>query len=539
MPVIIIQKDDLLNLIGKKLSDEEIEKILFMLKVETEFKDNDIECELNPDRPDMFSVEGIARAMKGFLGIETGIPKYKTMNGTIKVKSEDVELRQHFGLAVIRNVELTDELVKSLMQLQEKLNETIGRKRRKTDIGVFDLDKTRPPYVYTFMKPEDIRFVPLGFEEEMSADEVLEKHPKGIKYGHIIKEFDKYPVLVDANKKILGLIPVINADFDKVTPETKNLLIDVIGLDKRYVEYVLNILVSNIAERSGIIETVKVGRIKTPNLDPKQQVIEVGYVNEILGLDLKEKEIAEILERMRYTVVKLKGGKIDVLIPPFRTDVMHPIDIVEDVAIGYGYNNIEPIIPKVPTVGGLSEVQRMSRKVRELMVGLSFQEYVGMVITNPENNFGKMKIKEHESVEILNPASSEYNMCRTWLLPSLLKVLSANKHRDYPQKVFEVGDCILIEDGKTKDIKKLAGVVSYDNANLTEMKSIVESVMSNMDHKVEVRPLDHESFIESRCGQIIVNNKPVGFFGEIHPEVLISWTLEKPVIAFEIDLGGI
>jgi len=538
MVSIEIDKKDLLNLIGRELTDEQIEETLFLLKVESKFSENKIECELNPDRPDMFSVEGIARSMKGFLEIETGIAKYKIIDSPVRVKIEDVKLRPALSIAIIRNVVLSDELVRSLMQLQEKLNDSIGRGRRKTDIGVFDLDKTKPPYIYTFMKPEDIRFVPLGFEEEMDANEILEKHPKGIKYGHIIKEFDKYPVIIDKDKKFLGLIPIINADENKVTKDTKNLLIDVIGIDQKYVDYVMNILVCNIAERSGEISTVNVRGKKTPNLKPREITMEVSNIDGLLGLGLSESEIVKILERMRYNVRKMKAGKIGVSIPPYRADILHEIDIVEDVAIGYGYNNIQPILPKIATIGGLSELEKISTKTRELMIGLEFQETLNFILTSKENNFSKMKI-EGECVEILNPVSSEYNICRTWILPSLIKVLSSNKHREYPQRIFEIGDCVTLDEETetgTKTIRKLAAVISYDNANLTEMKSIVETVLKGFDYKYIIKDYGHPSFIESRCGEILVNEKQIGFFGELHPEILEKWGLEKPVIGFEIKV---
>ncbi len=172
------------------------------------------------------------------------------------------------------------------------------------------------------------------------------------------------------------------------------------------------------------------------------------------------------------------------------------------------------------------------------MIGIGFQEVLSFVLTNRENNFVKMNVEGY-SVEILNPTSSEYNICRTWLLPNMIKILSSNKHREYPQKIFEIGDCVLLDETKetkTKEIRKLAAVVSYDNANLTEMKSIVEAVLSSLGHKYEIKDYNHPSFIESRCGEILVNGKKIGFFGEIHPNILTNWQLEKPVIGFEIKV---
>jgi phenylalanyl-tRNA synthetase beta chain len=346
---------------------------------------------------------------------------------------------------------------------------------------------------------------------------------------------DIYPLIYD-KEGVISFPPIINSERTRVTENTKNLFIDVTGTDERAVNQSLNIVVCNIIERTGKIFTMKVSAKKTPDLEPKGMGVDISKIDSLLGLGLSEKDIADILERMRYKVVKFRGGRIEVLIPPYRTDVLHIIDVVEDVAIGYGYNNIQPILPKIATIGGLSKLEKLSTKIRELMIGLGFQETLNFILTNEQNNFTKMKT-DGKMVEILNPVSSEYNVCRTWLLPSLMKVLSANKHREYPQKIFEIGDCVVLDeeaDSRTKTIRKLSAVISYDNANLTEMKSIIEAVLKDFGYEYEIRDFNHPSFIESRCGEILVNEKQIGFFGEIYPGVLTNWGLEKPVIGFEV-----
>lgn len=530
MVVIEIDKNDLLNLLGKQLTDEEIEETLFLLKVETKFDGDKMECELNPDRPDMFSVEGIAREMKGYLGIETGIRDYNITGPEILLRKEDEEVRPFIACAIIKDVVLSDYLVKSLMQVQEKLHATIGRNRKKVAVGVHDFDKIDPPLVYTDV--DDERFIPLGMTEEMSVKEILEKHPKGIEYAHLVK--GKYPLIYD-KEGVISFPPIINSDRTKVTENTKNLFIDVTGNDEKAVNRVLNILVCNIVERCGKIFSVKSSNRVTPQLEPKEVNLSVEDIDKILGLGLTENQITEALEKMRYSVEKMKGGKITIRIPPYRSDILHSVDIIEDVAIGYGYNNIEPILPKVATIGGESDLEKLSRKIREIAIGLEFQEVLNFVLTSRENNFTKMNV-EDECVEILNPVSNEYNICRTWLLPGIMKIFSSNKHREYPQKVFEIGDCILIENKKARQIRKLAGAISYDNANLTEIKSVVEAILNSLGYKYEIKNYNHPSFIETRCGRIIVDEKEIGFFGEIHPQVLENWKLEKPVIAFEMEV---
>lgn len=533
MVSIEIDKNDLKNLIGKSLPDEELEEVLFLLKCEAKIDGNRMECELTPDRPDMLAVEGLAREIKGFLALETGIKKYDITDSNFFLKKDKADARPAIACAIILDVKLTDELVKSLMQMQEKLHATIGRNRKRVAIGVHDFDKIKPPLLYTDVADE--KFVPLNESNEMTVKEILEHHPKGKDYAHLLK--DRYPMLYDKDG-VISFPPIINSERTKVSDGTKNLFIDVTGDDEKLVNQALNILVCNIADRGGKILTVKVSNRKTPDLEPAKIILDVELVDKILGLGLSEAQIEETLKRMRYDARRSKGGKIEVEVPPYRTDILHMIDLIEDVAIGYGYNNIQPILPKIASIGKQNELEKLSKKIREVMIGFEFQEVLNFVLTSEENNFKKMNV-EGKAVEILNPISSEFSICRTWLLPSLLKILSENKHRDYPQKIFEVGDCLNLDESsevKTKQTRKLAAAISYDNANLTEIKSIIECALSNLGYAFLVRELSHPSFLETRCGEILIDDKSVGFFGELHPKVLENWKLEKPVIVFEINV---
>ena len=525
MVVIEISKGDLLQLIGRDMTDEELEELLFLIKIESEFNGDIIECEMNPDRPDLFSVEGIAREIKGFSGIETGLKKYDISNSKVSVKIENPQVRPYIACAVVKDIVLSDELVKSLMQIQEKLHDTIGRGRKKVAIGVHDYDKIVPPLLYKDVKNE--KFTPLGGTQDMDVDQILAEHPKGVDYAHLVGEMR--PMLYD-KEGVASFPPIINSERTKVTIATTNLFIDVTGTDEKAVNSALNILVCNVVERGGSIETVTINKKKTPDLAPKEMTVNVEDIDKLLGLGLSEKDIEEILERMRYGISKMKGGKMKIQIPAYRSDILHLVDIIEDVAIGYGYNNIQPILPKLATIGSQNQETKISRKIRDMMIGLDFQEIVNFVLTNRDNNFSRMN-SLGEAAEIMNPVSSEYNICRTWLLPCLMKNLASNKHRDYPQKIFEVGDCVILDETqetRTRNVRKLAGVVSYDNANLTEMKSIVENVLNNLGYDYQIKAQQHPSFIDTRIGVILVDEKPIGFFGEINPEILEKWKLEKP-----------
>ena len=370
----------------------------------------------------------------------------------------------------------------------------------------------------------------------MNLEEVLRIHPKGIDYAHLVKGFKKYPLFVD-KEGVMSFPPIINSERTKVTDKTKNLFLDITGTDKKAVEQALNIFLSCISERCGKIGTIKINNKKYPRFEEERMQIDPEHVNKILGLDLDEKKIIKCLEKTGYEAKK-RGKQIEVKVPYYRADILHEIDIIEDVAIGYGYDKIEPELPELFTIGSLSEKEKYTRKIREIMIGLGFQEVSTFVLTNKEMNFDKMGI-EGKAAELLNPVSSEYTICRTWLLPSLLKVLGSNLHVEYPQKLFEVGDVVLLDgsqETKTRTVRKLAGVISYDNANLTEIKSIVESVLKSIGVKVDIKSLRHSSFIDTRCGEIYVGKEGDGIFGEIHPKVLTNFGLERAVIAFEIEI---
>jgi len=541
MVVIEFTKGDLLSLVKKEMSKQEIEEVLFLLKCETEWNEEMIQCEFGPDRQDMFSVEGIARAVKGYLGLERGVPKYSMEESKLVVKTEEPVARPFIACAIIEDVNLTDDMVKSLMQMQEKLHGGIGRNRKKAAIGVHDFDRTKGNFLYKDVDPEKMKFVPLGEKNEMFLREVLEKHTKGIEFKHLLEHHKTWPAIVD-DHGVVSFPPIINSERTRVSDKTKNLFIDVTGTDKNAVMHSLNIIVTNILERTGKLKSVKVDRTTYPDLEPKQWTLDISDVNKILGFNLDEKQIADALERMRHTVMKFKGGKMSISVAPYRTDILHTIDLIEDIAVGYGYNNIEPEFPKSPEIGCLSKLEEHSEKVREVMIGLDLQEYSGFILTNKSDLFDKMGADKKEVAEILNPVTADYSICRSWLLPSIMKMLAANKHREYPQKVFEIGDCVILDDESetmTKNNRKLVGAIAHDKANLTEMKSVVEALLTNLGVKYKIEPWHHKSFIENRCGEIFSEGRSVGFFGEIHPQVLENWKLERPVIAFEIDLDAI
>lgn len=256
--------------------------------------------------------------------------------------------------------------------------------------------------------------------------------------------------------------------------------------------------------------------------------LELNYVNKLLGVNFRGEEVKALLERMRFSA-RVNGDKIKVLIPAYRTDILHPIDLVEDIAIAYGYENFKPELPKIGTIGKKDRLEKFSSRVRELMLGLEFQEVMTLIMTNRRNLFKRMNLLEENVTETENPISLEHSVARTWLLPSLMSVLEKNTNKEYPQRIFEIGDCI---DSEGMDSKKLSGVIAHSKTNFSEVKAVVTGLLENLWPHYKIKGHTHKSFIEGRCGSL-----KFGFFGEIHPRVLENFNLEVPVTAFELDLN--
>ena len=273
---------------------------------------------------------------------------------------------------------------------------------------------------------------------------------------------------------------------------------------------------------------------ETPDLHPRVMYLGPGYVNKLLGTDFNREEIKDLLEKMRYGV-GVDGREVKVLIPAYRTDVLHAMDLVEDIAIAYGYENFKAELPGTAGMGKKDPIENFSDTVRELMLGFGFQEVMTMVLANKKDLFKRMGVGVEDCVETENPVSSEHDVVRTWLLPSLMVTLENNQSREYPQQIFEIGDCAL-GDGET--IKKLSFVIADSKANFSGMKSYVLRLSDSLGCKYGIKKREHKSFIEGRCASVIIG-KETGFFGEIHPRVLENFNLEIPVTGGELDLSAL
>jgi phenylalanyl-tRNA synthetase beta chain len=541
MPTISFDKKDLIELIGKKIDEKEILYCIRQFKGEIKnLSSEEILIELEPDRPDLFSIEGLARAIKGYLGIEKGLHKSALMkidNSNISIKIINAKLRPFVASAIVKNIKFTDKSIKSLMNTQEALNETIGRNRKKVAIGIHDFDKIEPPIYYSDVS-SNFKIIPLDFYEEMTLEEVLYKHPKGIKFKNLVYE-NKFPVYYD-KLGIFSFPPIINSERTRVTEETKNLFIEITGTDDLAVKQTLNILISDLIDRGGLVQKVKIeGRRKytTPDLKPKKCIIKIDDVNNLIGLNLTSKKIKNLLERMRYGIGKIYSNKIEVIYPAYRIDILHSVDIIEDIAIAYGYDKLIPETPKISTIGSLSLIEKEESKIRQILIGLGFQEVRTFTLSNKEIQAKLMNLDNLDLIEIENPVTIELNCFRRWITPHLMNFLSINKHVKYPQRIFEIGYVAFPDEkfeNKVRTLRNTAVVIASSETNFSEIKSVLEAFASLLGWNIELIEENYSYYINGRSVKIIKNGKEIGFMGEIHPQILNNFELEVPVTSFEV-----
>jgi len=539
MPVVTLYWDELERLVGRS-RDEIIEK-LPMLGCDIErIEDDHIDVEFFPNRPDLYSVEGVARALRGFLDIEHGYKSYDVKEGDWKIAVDPsvLEVRPRIVGCVVRNLTITDEVIRSLMEVQEDLHWTIGRNRRKMAIGVHDLSKVNFPMKYTAVD-SSFSFVPLDFDKEMSVEEILKDHPKGKEYGFILEGKDRYPMIIDSKNEVISFPPIINAEKTRVTEKTTDLFIDVTGFDEN-VDKALNILATMLADRGGIVESVEIvypdRSIRTPNLDAKKMKVSREEINALLGFEVSEEDVRLALERMRFGIESIDEESVEVLIPPYRADIMHEWDIIEDIAIGYGYDRIKPEYPPTNTIGMTHPWNEIRDIAREVMIGLGYLEVITFTLTNERVQYQYMRRKGEawkDYTPVMHPLTEDHTIIRTDILPKLLELLSFNKHHVMPQRIFEVGDVVV----NMKNRLRLAACSTHAKANFAEIRSVVQAVMRELDIEWDVEESSDEAFIEGRRADIIVNGQKVGVFGEVHPEVLEKFQLSTPVVGFEIDLS--
>ena len=560
MPVINFSYEYFNQVLGREITKDQLIDMLPMIGSDIEHYDDEmIKVEFFPNRPDYYSVEGITRTVKGFLDIEKGLPDYSLSRSGVSmtVDPELRDIRPYTACCIVEGISLDENRLKGLMDFQEDLHWVLGRDRKKVAIGIHNLDVVKPPFTYRAAEPDKFSFVPLETAEKMNLGEILEHHKKGKKYAHLMEKFDKYPLITDSEDNVLSMPPIINGELTKLTENTLNILIDVTGTDERAVNFALNIIACSFAESGGSIKTMEIiyhdRTVETPDLTPKKMYVNLLNARSILGIDLSADDVVDMLQRVRLGAEAESDDKIAVLVPAYRIDILHEVDIIENIAIGYCFRKIVAELPQVATVAYPDIARTFENRVREIMIGMGFYEVMSLMLTSESQHYVNMKLDEDEHVMVAQPISQDRTMIRKSLMNGLMEFLEDNKHEELPQKIFEVGDVAYIDSDTetgTKIIKKIACAVTHSNANFTEIKSITDSFVLNIGLKMILEPVDHPSFIKGRCATFKGVSKDEegnddismgfvkGFFGELDPEVITNFELEYPVVAFEIEFNG-
>lgn len=542
MATIRIPKSELKKHI--KLDESIIEKInLFGTPVES-VTEEEIELEIMPNRPDLLSVEGFARAFKAFMNKETGLKKYRIhspeKNFKVKISPSVNEIRPYTACAIVKKLDLDGKKIRTLIDLQEKLHATIGRNRRKAAIGIYPLEKITLPIIYEARKPADIKFIPLESEKEMNGMQILQQHPAGKEYAKLLENYSTFPVFIDSKEKILSMPPIINSnETGKITEQTKDVFIECSGSNLETLKKILNIVVTTMADMGGEIYSMDLdygkNKMITPDLKPEKVSLSLENANKLLGIELKEKELEKLLPRMGYEYSK---GRV--YVPAWRTDILHEVDIIEDIAIAYGYDNLIPEIPKVATIGEESKESKIKSKISDILIGLGLLETSSYHLIKADEA-EKEKLDEKDKIELEN-SKTEYKLLRPNLLIPILRILAENKDNEYPQKIFEIGtvfkkDASGSSETGIKESEHL--IVAASPSNFTEIRQILNYIGRMLDIKLELIEAKQEQLIEGRTGSIVVNNKRIGYIGEIHPETLQTWNIKMPISVLEISLDEI
>lgn len=552
MPNIEASKIDLEELLGKKLDKQKLEENLILAKSELDSvnEDNLVIDVKDSNRPDLWSIEGIARELKGRLSIKRGLPKYEVKKGKVECSIEKSveESRPFIACAIIRDTKVSEDLLVQMIQLQEKVGLTFGRKRKECAIGLYDFDVMKPPVFYRGYKDSEIEFIPLDFKVRMAPSEVLKGHPKGKEFGHLIEGKERYPIVIDSAGVVASMPPIINSEATgKITEKTKNVFLEVTGFNWETINTALKVMVMALADRGGKIEAVKINFPKgkvypkksefTPNFGTKKIKLEVNYINEITGLNLVAKEVIDLLGKARMKASK-KGKNIIVDYPDYRQDILHPVDIIEEILISYRYDNIKPESIKFVTTGEELEETKKIELAREICIGLGLQEVINYTLTSKKIQEEKMNLRNAEFVEIANPVSSNWTVFRLSIIPELLNFLSRNKLYPYPQRIFEAGKTVELGKGTETGVKeknKLCIVMSHSKANFNEMKSVLEAIALNSGLKYSLKESAIPFLAEGRSA-LIDSGEKKGVIGEVNQKTLDRFGLENKVTVLEMEL---
>ncbi len=499
-----------------------------------------VRVEYSPNRPDFGTDYGIARALRGTMGKELGLPRYQSRPSglTVAVDPRLASVRPYIACVAATGLELDDEDVRQLISLQEDLHNGLGRKRRRVAIGLHDMTAITPPISYAAHR-SGFRFRPLDGGKEMSLSEILADTEQGRQYGATFEGTKLYPVITDAIGVVLSFPPIINGNATKVSTKTHDLFVDVTSTEVQAGEHVLSILATTLADMGAKLGSVRVSYGKsartTPDLRPSKVPLNMKLIGEVLGLGLSRSRVVESLRRSRLGV---EGNTV--MVPGYRFDIIHPVDIAEEVALGYGFDRLSPLYPESRQPGAFNPLSQFLEKTADIMAGSGMVELMNYELVDERTLYAGFGRTGDSRIQVENPRSAEHSILRDSLVPSLMAALARNVKDEYPQRVFEIGRVYLRERGKVSEEWRLCCLIAHSQASYTEAKMHLESLVRLMaGREAATRPSTHWAFALGRCAAVHLGGAAIGHVGEVAPEAVSSFQVGVPVSGFELRLGPI
>lgn len=559
MPKIETTGKHFYRLLGKTLSDAELEAIFPVAKAELDGHEDDVlKIELNDtNRPDLWSAAGLARQLKAYWGIEaplydffsTSEEAFDHEGRVLIVDASAKEVRPYSIGFAARGHKVDEDELEALIQSQEKLCSNFGRKRKTIAMGIYRSDLITYPVHYRGADPDATKFIPLGMDQELTLRQICIEHPKGREYGPIVSDCAVFPYLHDDNNETLSFPPVINsARIGAVEVGDEHLFLELSGMDLKDLLLAAAIMACDMSDMGFEILPVQVQfpeetefgtKITVPYYFQDPISCSLAQIHKTLGECMSGEQAVSALKRMGIYAIESEGS-IYATVPEYRNDFLHPVDVIEDVMIGYGLGNFAPEMPQDFTVGRLSKAEEMGRKVKDLMVGLGFQEMMYNYLGSKKEYVDNMAFPQEKCIFIANPMSENYEVVRPSIIPSLLESESVSAHAPFPHKIFEVGKVALIDssDNSGTTTRNNLGFLASDSVmGYNEASSLVNTLFYFLGQEYGLAPLEGDGrFIEGRCASVVCNDVPVGVFGEVHPAVLEKWGSTMPTIACELDL---
>lgn len=554
MPTISVIRQDLERLAGRKYDLPELERALEAVKAEVKVEDDSrLRIQLkDTNRPDLWSSEGVSRLLRGHRnGRHESYPFFEEPAAELELRVDPAlkGIRPWIAAFACRGIEVDEAALEQLIEAQEKLAEGYGRGRSAVAIGIYDASNVVFPVNFAAADPDAARFVPLGMEKELTLRDILNEHPTGRTYAHLLEGFDRFPLITDSRGEVLSMPPVINSrDPGAVEVGDTFLFCEATGTELDAVLLSVSIMAANMADRGGRILPVDVvypydtprGReIRCP-LDMTEPVeVSLDDLRRVIGGGIDNEEIEGALAAMGYRDLALHQTRVRARPAPYRDDILHPVDLIEDVIVAVGFDSFEPELPRDFTVGKSAPEEDLADRIRGMMVGCGFQELFLPILSSRADLTERMRDAGAAVVEISNPMSENYSAVRNALLPGLLRVEGASRKAPYPHHVFEVGEVSVIAPDDlygTRTVIRLAALEAHAEANLSGIQSHLEAIAFYLGFDYRLTPSEHPTFLPGRAGEIRVDGESYGIIGEIHPEVLENWSVSVPVSAFEISV---